>query len=165
MDCLDVLCSSMLMQCLPTFRHIPGMLYQTLAHHPMLLGSCAHSGTRLIVPSLPVQAQFGEEASKPAKPEKVVGDVNAIPLGERPKQEQKKPAIELDAIPDVEWWDARFLKNPKVRLCSQYPCQGIAYWIIENSLRSSSKLTTASATPTQSVHVKVHCAVDVHVGL
>ena len=42
--------------------------------------------------------------------------MNAIPLGERPKQEQKKPAIELDAIPDVEWWDARFLKNPKVTL-------------------------------------------------
>ena len=48
----------------------------------------------------------------------MIGDVNAIPLGERPKQEQKKPAIELDAVPDVEWWDARFLKNPKVSSCS-----------------------------------------------
>ena len=116
----------MLMQCLPTFRHIPGMLYQTLAHHPMRLGSCAHNGACLIFTEPQVQAQFGEEASKPAKPEKVVGDVNAIPLGERPKQEQKKPAIELDAIPDVEWWDARFLKNPKVRPWSRHLCQGIA---------------------------------------
>ena len=73
-----------------------------------------------------MQAQFGEEASKPAKIEKVIGDVNAIPLGERPKQEQKKPAIELDAIPDVEWWDARFLKNPKVILSPfQSHCHGI----------------------------------------
>ncbi len=71
------------------------------------------------VQGLQAQAQFGEEASKPARTEKVVGDVNAIPLGERPKQEQKKPAIELDAIPDVEWWDARFLKNPKVCPCSR----------------------------------------------
>ena len=60
-----------------------------------------------------MQAEFGEEEAKPAKAQKVVGDVNAIPLGQR-AQESKKPAIELEPVPDVEWWDARLLRNPKV---------------------------------------------------
>ena len=59
------------------------------------------------------QAEFGEEEAKPAKTERVVGDVNAIPLGQR-AQESRKPAIELEPIPNVEWWDARLLRNPKV---------------------------------------------------
>ena len=72
-----------------------------------------------------MQAQFGEEASKPAKPvEKVVGDVNAIPLGQRAQPEPKKPAIELEAIPEVEWWDARLLRNPKVS--PSLPAGGLA---------------------------------------
>ena len=61
-----------------------------------------------------VQAEFGEEEAKPAKAERVVGDVNAIPLGQRP-QESRKPPIELEPVPNVEWWDARLLRNPKVR--------------------------------------------------
>lgn len=71
-----------------------------------------------------MQAQFGEEASKPAKAEKVVGDVNAIPLGQRAQPEPKKPAIELEPIPEVEWWDARLLRNPKVS--PNLPAGGLA---------------------------------------
>ncbi len=68
-----------------------------------------------------VQAQFGDEAVK-AKPPKVfedkksagpIGDVNMIPLGQRPLKEEKKDP-ELDHIPDVEWWDQRLLRNPQV---------------------------------------------------
>ncbi len=68
-----------------------------------------------------MQAQFGEEAVK-ARPGKAfedkrsaapVGDVNMIPLGQRPPKEEKKEP-ELDPIPDVEWWDARILRDPEV---------------------------------------------------
>lgn len=79
------------------------------------LARACYVGYRILtVTNWLLQAQFGEEAVKPAKPEKVVGDVNAIPLGQRPQQEKKKPAVELEPIPDVEWWDARLLRNPKV---------------------------------------------------
>lgn len=70
-----------------------------------------------------MQAQFGEEAVK-ARPAKVfedkksaapVGDVNMIPLGQRPAKEEKKEP-ELDPIPDVEWWDVRILRDPQVPL-------------------------------------------------
>ncbi len=43
------------------------------------------------------------------------GDANQIPLGQREvcKEEEKKEPV-LDPIPDVEWWDARVLIDPKV---------------------------------------------------
>lgn len=68
-----------------------------------------------------MQAQFGDEAVK-AKPPKAfedkksagpIGDVNMIPLGQRPLKEEKKEP-ELDPIPEVEWWDQRLLRNPQV---------------------------------------------------
>lgn len=47
-----------------------------------------------------------------------MGDANAIPLGQRPQappEEEAKPAAQaLDPIPDVEWWDARLLRDPQV---------------------------------------------------
>ncbi|CAL8464003.1 g3538 [Coccomyxa elongata] len=67
-----------------------------------------------------LKAQFGDEAVK-AKPPKAfedkksagpIGDVNMIPLGQRPLKEEKKEP-ELDPIPDVEWWDQRLLRNPQ----------------------------------------------------
>ncbi|EIE27173.1 PRP3-domain-containing protein [Coccomyxa subellipsoidea C-169] len=78
---------------------------------------------------LRLKAQFGEEAVK-ARPGKAfedkrsaapVGDVNMIPLGQRPPKEEKKEP-ELDPIPDVEWWDARILRDPeKITILVEHP--------------------------------------------
>lgn len=64
--------------------------------------------------------------ARPAKEEKMsaspMGDVNMIPLGQRPPKAEEKKEPELEPIPDVEWWDARILLDPKVCpvLCRRY---------------------------------------------
>lgn len=77
--------------------------------------------------AVPAQAQFGDEAVKEQHRQDAaakgkrrgaapVGDVNAIPLGQRPQAEEEEAPKQapLDPIPDVEWWDARLLRDPQV---------------------------------------------------
>lgn len=71
-----------------------------------------------------LQAQYGDEAVKVQQQQQrrareaaaaAAGDANLIPLGQRElHKEEKKKEPELDPIPDVEWWDARILLDPKV---------------------------------------------------
>jgi hypothetical protein len=68
-----------------------------------------------------LQAQFGDEATKvqlrrareASAAAAAVHDANLIPLGQREQKVEKKET-ELEPIPDVEWWDARILLDPKV---------------------------------------------------
>ncbi len=84
------------------------------------------------------QAQYGDDAVKEhrkqeaaaargSKRDGAVGDVNQIPLGQRPAaaaaegEVAEEPEQALDPIPDVEWWDARLLRNPAVRSIGFWP--------------------------------------------
>ena len=76
------------------------------------------------------QAEYGDDAVKEHRKREAaatqtrdaVGNVNQIPLGQRPAaaaaeaaEADAEPEEALDPIPDVEWWDARLLRNPAVR--------------------------------------------------
>ena len=83
---------------------------------------------------MPAQAQYGDDAVKEHRRQEAaarkrdaapVGDVNQIPLGQRPAAAAEAKAepeeAPLEPIPDVEWWDTRILRNPAVCALPHFP--------------------------------------------